>query len=86
MFLHLGGDVLTDLKSIIVIINTENALEINSNQEFLKTAAEEGFIHKIDPENCKSVIVTDKKVYLSPISSQTLKKRASFVNELNELV
>lgn len=81
MFLHLGGDVLTDLKSVIVIINTENTLG-NSNQEFLKIAAQEGFIKKIDQESTKSVIVTDKKVYLSPISSQTLKKRAGFVNEL----
>jgi len=82
MFLHLGGDVLTDLKSIIVIINSENASGINTNQEFLKTAEEEGFIQKIDPENSKSVIVTDKKVFISPISSQTLKKRASFVSDL----
>jgi hypothetical protein len=53
----------------------------NSTKEFLKTAQEEGFVQKIG-ENYVSIIITDKTIYLSPISSQTLKKRASFIEEL----
>jgi hypothetical protein len=82
MFLHLGGDSSTKLTNIIAIINSENALGASANREFLKTAEEEGFIQGIDQNNVKSIIITDKKVYLSPISSHTLKKRANFVKEL----
>jgi regulator of extracellular matrix RemA (YlzA/DUF370 family) len=82
MFLHLGGDFSTKLKNIIAIVNSENALGASTNREFLKTAEEEGFIQAIDRNNVKSIIITDKKVYLSPISSHTLKKRANFIHEL----
>jgi regulator of extracellular matrix RemA (YlzA/DUF370 family) len=82
MFLHLGGDFSTKLKNIIAIVNAENALGASTNREFLKTAEEEGFIQAIDHDNVKSIIITDKKVYLSPISSHTLKKRANFIHEL----
>jgi hypothetical protein len=82
MFLHLGGDTSTKLKNIIAIINSENALGSSTNREFLKTAEEEGFVQGIDKGNIKSIIITDKKVYLSPISSHTLKKRANFIDDL----
>jgi regulator of extracellular matrix RemA (YlzA/DUF370 family) len=82
MFLHLGGDSSTKLQNIIAIINSENALGASTNRAFLKTAEEEGFIKAVDHDNVKSIIITDKQVYLSPISSHTLKKRANFINEL----
>ncbi len=82
MFIHLGGETLVDSKSIIAIINTENALGANSTKEFLKTAQEEGFVKKLNSE-FTSMVITDKTVYLSPISSLTLKKRAGFVDNLD---
>lgn len=84
MFIHLGGDTLVESKKIITILNVETALGANSSKEFLKTAQEEGFIVNQDQKEYKSIIVTDKEIYLSPISTLTLKKRASFVDGLNE--
>jgi extracellular matrix regulatory protein B len=81
MFVHLGGDTLINSKRIVAIINTENALGANSTKEFLKTAQEEGFVQKLN-DDFASIVITDKTVYLSPISSQTLKKRAGFIEEL----
>jgi extracellular matrix regulatory protein B len=81
MFVHLGGDTLINSKRVVAIINAENAMRANSTKEFLKTAQEEGFVQKINHEYA-SIVITDKTVYLSPISSQTLKKRAGFVEEL----
>lgn len=81
MFLHLGGDTLINLKQIIAIINAEYSLGANSTREFLKTAQEEGFVKQID-RNYASIVITDKTIYLSPISSLTLRKRAGFVEEL----
>ena len=83
MFIHLGGDTLVNASGIIAIINIENTVNNNINKEFFKTAQEEGFIRKInDDEKYNSMIITDRLVYLSPISSVTLKKRASFVDTL----
>jgi hypothetical protein len=81
MFVHLGGDTLINSKRIVAIINTENAMGANSTKEFLKTAQEEGFVQKLN-DDFASIVITDKTVYLSPISSQTLKKRAGFIEEL----
>ncbi len=84
MFIHLGGDTLINSKRIIAILNVDSVLGANSSKEFLKTAQEEGFIVNFDQEEYKSIVITDKDIYLSPISTLTLKKRASFVDSLNE--
>lgn len=82
MFIHLGGNTLIRSKEVVAIINAENALGASSTKEFLKTAHEEGFVERLEGDEFKSVIITDRTVYLSPISSLTLKKRAEFINNL----
>lgn len=84
MFVHLGGDTMVNSKKIIAILNADCVLGANSSKEFLKTAQEEGFIANSNQEEYKSIVVTDKDIYLSPISTLTLKKRANFVDNLNE--
>lgn len=81
MFVHLGEDILIDSKSIVAIISAENSMGASSTKEFLRVAQEEGFVKKISKE-FSSIVITDKTVYLSPISSQTLKKRAGYIDEL----
>jgi hypothetical protein len=81
MFVHLGEDILIDAKSIVAIINAENSMGASSTKEFLRVAQEEGFVKKINEEYA-SIVVTDKFIYLSPISSQTLKKRAGYIDDL----
>ncbi|MDA8234324.1 MAG: DUF370 domain-containing protein [Clostridia bacterium] len=77
MFLHLGGDVIVSKNDIIAIIDIKNLNRNVATKEFLQVADQEGFIKKIsDKANEKSLILTTKNVYLSPISSTTLKKRA----------
>ncbi len=84
MFVHLGGDTLVNSKRIIAILNADSVLGANSSKDFLKTAQEEGFIDNSNQEGYKSIVITDKNIYLSPISTLTLKKRANFVDSLNE--
>lgn len=84
MFIHLGGDILVNSKKIIAILNAESVLGANSSKDFIKTAQEEGFISNLDQKEYKSVVITDKDIYLSPISTLTLKKRAGFVDSLND--
>lgn len=76
MFLHIGQEHSILVRDIIAIIDLDTKNNSECTQEFLNTAEEEGFIVKLskDPD---SFIVTNDKVYLSPISASTLRKRAN---------
>ncbi|MBP2651227.1 MAG: hypothetical protein H6Q74_2052 [Firmicutes bacterium] len=78
MFLHLGADTIVPLKDLITINDIKNGQSV-INDDFLKIMQEEHLIVDISAGNAKSFVVTDQKVYLSPISSLTLKKRAQFI-------
>lgn len=82
MFIHLGGDVMVQSKEVIAIFDVKMKYSSDSTKEFLDVADEEGFVVVIDENETKSFVVTTRKVYYSPISSLTLKKRAAFVSEL----
>jgi hypothetical protein len=46
-------------------------------QDFLENIKEEGFLHELTvPGKERSYIISDRGVFISPISSATLKKRA----------
>jgi len=76
MFLHLGADMVIPLSDVIAI--TDMKLEKSSiNKEFLNKMHDEKKIIDISEKNAKSFIITNKIVYLSAISSLTLKKRAN---------
>ncbi|HYE09245.1 MAG TPA: extracellular matrix/biofilm biosynthesis regulator RemA family protein [Patescibacteria group bacterium] len=87
MFIHLGGDVVISLKDVISIMDVESSNLSNTTKEFLSIAEDEGFIQKISEDEPKSFILTEKKnktiIYLSPISSVTLFKRAGFIDNIS---
>ena len=80
MFLHLGEKVSVSLREIIGIFNLEHSGNSSDNILFLKTASDEEFIHRISDDPPKSFVVAEKDhasiVYLSPIETQTLIRRA----------
>lgn len=84
MFLHLGGDVIVRLKNVIAIFDLEVA-GAPASKEYLQIAKDEGFLVDVSEGTPKSFVTTDRKVYLSPISSVTLKKRTAFIRGLGEL-
>ncbi len=75
MFLHLGGEVVIPVRNIVAIIDLEAKSNSESTQEFLSVADDEGFVVHLG-ESPNSFVVTSEKVYLSPISALTLRKRA----------
>jgi len=76
MFLHLGGDVVVPKEDIIAIIDARTKIS-PSTREFMQIVDDEGFVRQVtESEKEKSFIITTNLVYLSPISCQTLKKRA----------
>lgn len=82
MFIHLGGDCMVKSIDVIMIINAENNNKVQTMIESIQNSRVKKDLYKIDEDNIKSMIITDNKIYFSPISSQTLKKRASFISEL----
>ena len=86
MYLHLGGDVVVNLKDVIAIMDLDVTTVSKITREFLTVAEEEGFVINVSEEDLpKSYILTEKdnesRLYISPISSATLLKRAnSFVD------
>ena len=80
MFLHLGENISVSLKEIIGIFTIEQEGSSSDNLLFLKIAGDEDFIVRISDEMPKSFVVAEKDhksiIYLSPISTQTLIRRA----------
>ena len=60
MFLHIGGDVVVSLKSIISILDFASVIKSKDTRLFLQTAEEEGFIRRINDQEPKSLIITEK--------------------------
>ena len=76
MFLHLGADMVVPLRDVITITDFKSG-KSSINKEFLERMEDEKKIIDISEKNAKSFIVTKQAVYLSAISSLTLKKRAT---------
>lgn len=87
MFIHLGGDIVVPKDQVVAIFNTNLMKKTEVNREFMQIAQNEGFILPItDREKAKSVIITTEHMYLSPISSMTLKKRSdNILDNIEEL-
>lgn len=76
MFLHLGGDTIVPKKDIIAILDFKRGFSA-INKEFMEIAGDEGFIVSISETGKeKSYIITSDRIYISPISCSTLKKRS----------
>lgn len=84
MFIHLGGEQMVLAKDVIAIINLESSNISESTKEFLEISEEEGFIKDISNGKPKSFVITNKHVYITPISSVTLQKRSKFLRSLKK--
>ena len=77
MYINIGGDFAIRDKDIISIMDIENTSTSKITKEFLRKIGKE--VVYISSELPRSFIITgDKKnmkVYISPVSSQTLYKR-----------
>lgn len=81
MYLHLGSDVVVLKKDIIAVLDLETTSISKRTQKFLETAQKSGRVIDVSIGDLpKSYILCGKKdsykVYVSPISAQTLHKRA----------
>lgn len=76
MFVHLGGDLVIKAQRIIAILDHESGETSSENRAFMKENEEQGLTQNVTADPAKSIVVTEDTVYLSPISSHTLRRRA----------
>lgn len=83
MYIHLGNNYVISAPSVIAILNYEPPIS-NDIRDVVDIARMERTLVNISEKGKeKSVVICDDKVYLSPISSITLYKRA--FNNLKEV-
>ena len=75
MFIHLGGDKVIRANELIAIFDISIDKSSKISKKFLLQANEDKRVEKIGEEPPKSLVVVKEKIYYSPISSATLKKR-----------
>ncbi len=85
MYLHLGQDTVVRMDDIIGIFDLENASIAKSTKGYLANAQKKGYVVNVSSEIPKSFVVTQSedgqtRVYISQISSSTLKKRTGFID------
>lgn len=78
MYIHLGGDKVIRSRELIAIFDISNDKPSKLPKTFLTHAEQERIVEKIGDEDPKSLIVTESKLFYSPISASTLKKRSAF--------
>ena len=82
MYIHLGGEIEVRKKTIVAIFDLDNTSTSKITKEFLQNATKEKRVINVSKEDLpRSYILTEEKgeqkLYISPISSQTLWKRAN---------
>jgi extracellular matrix regulatory protein B len=85
VFIHLGGDTVIRSKDVIAILDRQVKETSETIGEFLEFYQQEDKVEEITKDMSKSIVITNEKVYLSPISSSTLKRRALFVSDIEDI-
>lgn len=80
MFIHLGENVIVRSNDVVTILDRQLLKSSSIVNEFLEL--QESRIVKLTTGDIKSVVVTIDKIYFSPLSSSTLKKRSQHITDL----
>lgn len=86
MFIHIGDGHIINSENIIVMIDQQYVDSSSINEELIEHQKEQESESTID-QKTKTIVVTKKDVYYSPLTIQTLKKRTSLqamIDHLND--
>lgn len=76
MYIHLGGEKIVRATELVAIFDVSIEQSSKLSKQFVAGARKRKDVETIGEEEPKSIVITEKKIYYSPISSSTLKKRA----------
>ncbi|RBW69154.1 extracellular matrix regulator RemB [Bacillus taeanensis] len=79
MFIHLGEDVVIRSSDVVTILDRQLLTTSEVTNEFIDRYKKDGLVVDISGDIAKSIVVTTDTIYLSPLSSITLKRRAQMV-------
>lgn len=75
MYIHVGGEKIVRTSEIVAIFDITVESSSKLSKQFMTAAQKRKQVEEIGEEEAKSIVVTSSKVFYSPISSSTLKKR-----------
>ena len=80
MYLHLGQDIIVNMRDIVGVFDLDNSTISRHTREFLSRAQREGRVVNVSMELPRSFVVCAhngrETVYISQISTATLLRRA----------
>ena len=76
MYIHLGGEKIIRTAQLVAIFDISIEQSSKLSRQFVAQAQKKREVETIGEEEPKSIVVTKDRVYYSPISTATLKKRA----------
>ena len=85
MFIHIGDDQVIQSNDVISIIDYNLVSSSTINEEMLQQLKRKKEVIVSDEELTKAVVITSDKVYYSPLSVLTLKKRTSMISTISRL-
>lgn len=92
MYLHLGQDTVVRTCEVVGIFDIENASVAKATRGYLAAAERAGQVVNVSLELPKSFVVCcpqgrrrQQVVYISQISSATLRKRAGFIEDISNV-
>lgn len=77
MYIHLGNDIVISTRRVIAIVNIEEPVSADLTEIIEIAEIEKKLVTVSYQDKKKSMIICDDQIYLSPISSNTLYKRAN---------
>ena len=80
MYLHLGRNVVTPLKTVVAVFDLDNTTTGRDTKAFLNTAQKNGCVYDVCEDIPKAFVLCEEKdeikVYITQVSTATLRKRA----------
>lgn len=85
MFIHIGDDHVIRSEEVIAIIDNQLISSSNINEEMLFNQRKSKRVEEPPNNQTKSLVITKERIYHSPLSVLTLKKRASMMTSISKL-
>jgi len=76
MYIHLGNDVIISSENVIAIVNIDDPISPDLKDIMELAELDKKIINISDKDKKKAMVICDDYIYISPISSSTLYKRA----------
>lgn len=76
MYVHIGGECTVSDKFIVGIFDFDGTTQDNSDtRDYLRQAEADDRVEIVSPEIPRSFVVTVDRIYITPISAATLRRR-----------